>query len=300
MWKPGGDNWYRPTFVSVTGEGGTSGVPVSYPGDLCMQHRAPRPIIDLLRRIPRATARPLGMVARLSPGRALVALVAMLTLGAGAYVAAASSLDDSANPPTASADRQPPGAVSRDGERPTLVAAPTPGGEAPERGTPEPGTSGPEPTGPQPPEADLAASTPSVDVTPDPARLSQPTESPRTASITPSESPSDNGDNGSSPSPDGSSPTPEDRIPPDTSLVEELLDGDEALFSFSATEPASFSCSLDGSAYVSCDSHSTYDDLDPGWHTLAVRATDRAGNVDPSPAEHRWHSSAGAGALDDD
>ena len=275
-------------------------MPVSYPGDLCMQHRAPRPIIDLLRRIPRATARPLGKVAQLSPGRALVALVAMLTLGAGAYVAAASSLDDSANPPAASADGQRPGTVSRDGVRPTLVAAPSPGGKAPERDTPEPGASEPEPTRPEAPETDLAASTPSVDVTPSPARLSRPAESPSTASITPSESPSDDGDNSTSPTPDDSSPTPEDRIPPDTSLVEEVLDGDEALFSFSATEPASFTCSLDGSAYVSCDSHSTYDDLDPGWHTLAVRATDAAGNVDPSPAEHRWHASAGAGALADD
>ena len=29
--------------------------------------------------------------------------------------------------------------------------------------------------------------------------------------------------------------------------------------------------------------------LTPGWHTLAARAVDVAGNVDPSPASTRWH-----------
>jgi hypothetical protein len=35
-------------------------------------------------------------------------------------------------------------------------------------------------------------------------------------------------------------------------------------------------------------------DLDPGWHTLAVQATDAAGNTDLSPAETRWHANAGS------
>jgi hypothetical protein len=30
-----------------------------------------------------------------------------------------------------------------------------------------------------------------------------------------------------------------------------------------------------------------------GWHTFAVRATDAAGNVDPNPAEVRWHATEG-------
>jgi len=39
-----------------------------------------------------------------------------------------------------------------------------------------------------------------------------------------------------------------------------------------------------------------YADLSPGWHTFAVRATDSSGNVDPSPAETRWHAKDGRSA----
>lgn len=61
-----------------------------------------------------------------------------------------------------------------------------------------------------------------------------------------------------------------------------------ALFWLSADEAASFACSLDGAAYSPCDSPMRYSDLDPGWHTFAVRAVDAAGNADPSPARTRW------------
>ncbi|MGH3371533.1 MAG: hypothetical protein ACRDPR_16200, partial [Nocardioidaceae bacterium] len=93
-----------------------------------------------------------------------------------------------------------------------------------------------------------------------------------------------------------SSPAPEDETPPNTSLVEELLD-DSVLFSFTANESASFACSLDGAAYSSCGSPTRYVDLEAGWHTFAVRATDGAGNVDPTPAEVRWLASEGHSAL---
>ena len=96
-----------------------------------------------------------------------------------------------------------------------------------------------------------------------------------------------------SPSPQPSataSTTPEDQTPPDTSLFEEYPASDAALFSFTANEPASFTCSLDGAAYAPCDSPASYSALDPGWHTFAVRATDAAGNVDPSPASVRWRT----------
>jgi hypothetical protein len=96
-----------------------------------------------------------------------------------------------------------------------------------------------------------------------------------------------------SPSPQPSataSTTPEDQTPPDTGLSEEYPDSDSAVFSFTANEPASFTCSLDGAAYAPCDSPASYSALDPGWHTFAVRATDAAGNVDPSPASVRWRT----------
>jgi hypothetical protein len=47
---------------------------------------------------------------------------------------------------------------------------------------------------------------------------------------------------------------------------------------------ATFECSLDGAAFAACASPFTPPSPSPGEHTLAVRATDAAGNTDPSPA----------------
>jgi hypothetical protein len=71
-------------------------------------------------------------------------------------------------------------------------------------------------------------------------------------------------------------------------MSEEFPEPDTALFRLSANETASFTCSLDGAAYSPCESPTRYSDLDPGWHTFAVRAVDSAGNADPSPAKTRW------------
>jgi RHS repeat-associated protein len=59
-------------------------------------------------------------------------------------------------------------------------------------------------------------------------------------------------------------------------------------FSFSATEVATFECSMDGGAYSSCSSPKEYTSLTEGSHTFKVRATDLAGNQDPSPAERTF------------
>lgn len=56
-------------------------------------------------------------------------------------------------------------------------------------------------------------------------------------------------------------------------------------FRFSSDEPAStFSCRMDGGSWRACPTTWTSSKLKPGKHTLSVRATDRAGNVDPTPA----------------
>jgi hypothetical protein len=81
-------------------------------------------------------------------------------------------------------------------------------------------------------------------------------------------------------------------------VAEEFLAADATLFTLSANEPATFTCSLDDAAYAACGSRLRYLDLAAGWHTLAVRATDAAGNTDPSPAESTWHSSKGGGLED--
>ena len=54
--------------------------------------------------------------------------------------------------------------------------------------------------------------------------------------------------------------------------------------SFSASEPAStFQCHWDSAAWEACQSPTTTS-LPPGEHTVQVRATDKAGNTDPTPA----------------
>jgi hypothetical protein len=56
--------------------------------------------------------------------------------------------------------------------------------------------------------------------------------------------------------------------------------------SFSASEPATFACSVDGQAAVPCASTAKFK-LVPGKHTITVVAIDTAGNRDPSPAQIR-------------
>ena len=62
-----------------------------------------------------------------------------------------------------------------------------------------------------------------------------------------------------------------------------------ATFTFSSSRtPATFRCSFDGSVFRSCTSPKSYADLRDGRHTFRVKATDQAGNVDPTPAVRSW------------
>ena len=60
-----------------------------------------------------------------------------------------------------------------------------------------------------------------------------------------------------------------------------------ASFTFSATEPGSFQCKLDGAAFASCASPQLFSDLADGRHTFVVRAADALANVGPE-ATYAW------------
>ena len=82
-----------------------------------------------------------------------------------------------------------------------------------------------------------------------------------------------------------------DTLAPETSIdsgPDALTSSIDASFAFSAGEPASFECSLDGAPYAPCSSPHEYVRLADGEHSFEVRAIDKAGNVDASPASFGW------------
>jgi hypothetical protein len=85
-------------------------------------------------------------------------------------------------------------------------------------------------------------------------------------------------------------PTP-DATPPRTSLRNAKINQTlrKATFSFASGERGStFSCKLDDRKRAACTSPKTYKRLKPGKHAFRVRARDRAGNLDASPAVKRF------------
>ncbi len=62
-----------------------------------------------------------------------------------------------------------------------------------------------------------------------------------------------------------------------------------AIFNFASNEGfATFECALDSPSWSSCPGDGQFLDLLAGSHLLRVRAVDVSGNVDPTPATHRW------------
>ncbi len=83
-----------------------------------------------------------------------------------------------------------------------------------------------------------------------------------------------------------------DTVAPDTLITETPPVADNSTmvrFSFETAERnAEFDCSLDGGAYAACTSGAMFGPIADGAHSFAVRAHDRAGNVDASPAVFAW------------
>ena len=81
-----------------------------------------------------------------------------------------------------------------------------------------------------------------------------------------------------------------DTTPPETTITSGPANGatittDSVAFGFSSSEASStFECRLDAGTWSACSSPKSYASLSDGSHTFEVRATDAAGNTDPSPA----------------
>jgi large repetitive protein len=83
-----------------------------------------------------------------------------------------------------------------------------------------------------------------------------------------------------------------DTTPPNTTITGNpgaVTTSTSATFTFTASQAGSvFDCSLDGAGFTACTSPSTYTGLVAGSHSFRVRATDPAGNSDPTPAVFGW------------
>ena len=82
-----------------------------------------------------------------------------------------------------------------------------------------------------------------------------------------------------------------DNTPPNTSITSQPADPTNATgasFAFSSEGGATFEVRLDGGAWIPSASPKVYSGLAEGSHTFQVRATDQAGNVDPTPATFTW------------
>jgi len=83
-----------------------------------------------------------------------------------------------------------------------------------------------------------------------------------------------------------------DTTPPETTITSGpsgTVDSDSATFTFTSSEAGStFVCQLDAEDAEPCTSPGTYTGLADGEHTFSVRATDPAGNTDPTSAARAW------------
>ncbi|MDB4963770.1 MAG: putative internalin [Myxococcales bacterium] len=83
-----------------------------------------------------------------------------------------------------------------------------------------------------------------------------------------------------------------DTVMPDTMMTKAPPAQDNSTmvrFAFDSSERnVTFECSLDGTPFAACTSGAEFGPVGDGPHSFAVRAVDRAGNVDTAPAVHPW------------
>jgi CSLREA domain-containing protein len=86
-------------------------------------------------------------------------------------------------------------------------------------------------------------------------------------------------------------PVAEDTTPPETTITRKPRNKTKkktATFEFVASEPATFTCTLDGRDQFKPCTSPTKVKVKKGRHKFEVRAMDAAGNADPTPASDRW------------
>jgi PKD repeat protein len=91
-----------------------------------------------------------------------------------------------------------------------------------------------------------------------------------------------------------------DTTPPDTFIdsgPSGTTTSTSATFTFSASEPSTFACDLDGGGFAPCSSPKSYSGLSATNHTFQVRATDTATNPDPTPATRTWTVGTGGAQI---
>jgi hypothetical protein len=84
---------------------------------------------------------------------------------------------------------------------------------------------------------------------------------------------------------------PRDIAPPNTTITGGPTGpiNQAPTFTFTSSEPGStFACRVDDADFSACSSPRTPAALADGSHTFEVRATDAAGNADPTPAVREW------------
>ncbi len=83
-----------------------------------------------------------------------------------------------------------------------------------------------------------------------------------------------------------------DTVAPETVLISAPPPSDNSVtvrFEFTSPERnVVFDCALDGGSYLPCLSNDRFGPFSDGAHSFAVRAHDRAGNVDSTPAIYAW------------
>jgi hypothetical protein len=89
-----------------------------------------------------------------------------------------------------------------------------------------------------------------------------------------------------------------DTTPPQTSIASSpsgTTFSTTASFGFYSSEGgSSFECQLDGGSWNSCTTPQAYASLALGTHSFSVKATDAAGNTDPTPASRSWTVESGS------